>query len=269
VTPLALALLAVGLFPAGDEATARAELEAVRASFAVSPRAESEAALVAIGDHFPSTESGARALLWAGDLATQDKQLLQGRTRYLLVAQRFPRGELHAFALRGTGNVALLEHRWADARDAFAAALADAPPLLAVELREKRALAERERRRFFVEAAAWIAIALALAWFTARLRRPLALPLATRVVAPVYALVLAAAWGRDEGVFHALLWLAAGSLPLITLALASTAPRAPRRALVDGAVLAVANGALFYVALRRSGIVDSLWQTLQAGGAVG
>jgi hypothetical protein len=110
-------------------------------------------------------------------------------------------------------------------------------------------------------------VALCLAWFGRRLARGgVRLPLVTLYLAPVHLVLIAGCWGRDAGVLRALYWLAAGSLVLSTVAFAAPPrPQAGRRLLADGALLAAAHAALFWIAIRRAGIVDVLWNTLQGG----
>ncbi len=255
-------LVALLVLPGAPDDAARAELAALRDGFAARPRAATEADLVALAARWPSTEAAGRALLWCGELELADGDSAAARARFDEVARRFPRGELQALARRGLGNLALADGRYRAALAQFDRAAADAPPAVAAELRQRRALARRLERRFFVEVAAWIGFAAALAWFARRLRRPLRLPAATLYLAPIHLILVAGCAGRDALAARALAWLGGGSLLLTTVALAGPPERRRARLAADALVVALAVAALAWIALRRAGIVDQTWNAL-------
>lgn len=263
----ALMLFAVAAPPPAlvDDAAAEVEYDRVREEFGHVPRARSLAALEAVAAAHATAPASGRALLWLGDLALRDHQGDDAGRHYAEAHLRFPHGEIGALGLRGLGDVAYFQGRYTDAIPLFEAALAEAPPVLAIELRQKRAIAFESRRRFGYEIGAWLVLGLVAAWFCRRAlaqRDSLHFPVEAQFLLPLYALLVAACWGRDAGVRHALYWLSLGSLALVTLAFA---PTARRRLSIDAALLTLANLALFYVAIRRAGIVDVLWTTIKAG----
>jgi hypothetical protein len=238
-------------------------LRTIEQQFAVRPRAESEAALVALAGRWPDAPAAGRALIWLGGLALGDGRLDAAADRFATTRQRFS-GELRALAERGLGDVALHRGHFSKAAAFYGAGLSDAEaPSLRFELDEKLALAKRLHRRWLAELAAWLGLVLALAWLGRGLRRPLRLPAETLYVLPFTALMAALSWPRDHGVFVTLAWLGGGALVICTVAFAgSPAPGGRRRLALDLTAATVANLALGYIALRRGGIIDSLTQSL-------
>ncbi len=264
-----LLALAAGAPAVADEPAAAAELQSIREHFPERPRAQSIAALDALAARHPEAPSGARALLWLGDLALRDRLPDEAERRYTEARRRFPTGEIAALGARGLGDAAARRGRWALAAERYQLALDGASPVLALELRQKRAAAITSQHRFFVELSAWFVALGVLAVFARRLfaaRRALRLPIETLYLLPVHALLIAACWRRDPGVLRALEWLAGGTLLLVTAAFAAPhSARPARRLALDGALLVVATAAVFYIALRRGGIIDPLIMTLTSG----
>lgn len=242
------------------------ELQSIRDAFSSRPIAASRAELSALALRRPDSEAARRARLWLGDLALQAKRYDEADARYE-DARESSTGEDHALALRGLGAVAAQRHRWSEAASLFDQALAGAPPLLAYELRERSTGARREHRRFlFAVAAAALYAGVALAFALRLRRRPRDLfPTPLRFMLPLYALFIAAAWGRDPAVLRALGVLAAGSLGLSWLAFATRG----RRPLVEILLVVAATVALGYFALWHAAILDVLRETIQSGGAAG
>lgn len=257
------ALLAGGATPDGDATRA---LDDLRRGFAIRSRKDTERELEALAARYEGAPATASALLWLGDLELGDGAPDRAERRFAEVARRFPSGESAALAERGLGSCAFARHDWGAAAGHFGAALARArDPALAAELQNRRDLALRERTRYRIEFAAWALCAAAALRFLVLARRGMRLPLATWFLIPVYALLVAGAWGRDAAVTRALALVGGGSLLLTTLALAPTAPRSRRALALDAALVALATSGLAYAALRRSGALDALWQTLQIG----
>lgn len=248
-----------------DDAAAEVEYDRIRDQFGHEARPQSVAALAALTARHPASPAAGRALLWMGDLAARDHVYDDAERHYSEARRRFPVGEMGALALRGLGDTALARGRFTEAIPLYEAALVGAPRVLAIELQQKRAIAFESRRRFGFEIIAWLLFCGAILYFARRLLQPgvaLHWPTEVKFMAPLYLLLVVACWGRDEGVRHALYWLALGSLGLVTLAFL---PAVRRRLTVDGALLTLGNLALFYIAIRRAGIVDVLWTTLKAG----
>jgi hypothetical protein len=101
---------------------------------------------------------------------------------------------------------------------------------------------------------------VALVW-PLRTYRP-ELPLEARLLAPIYALLVAAAWGRDPHAPEAMLWIALGSLLLVTLAYPA---KRPGRRARNTVTLLIGTVAVIYIGLRRSGVMNALVETLRGG----
>ncbi len=270
---LVAALLLWSLLPpalgddAADATVAEAELQQIRAQFAERPRQETLAQLESLAGRFPSLEASGRALLWLGDLELGAQKSGPARAHYAEARKRFPRGEIGALAARGLANVALFEGDWDGAVAEIDRALAGASGVLRIELDQKRALAVSAKRRSQGEAIAWTLVGIAFAWFGVRLvkTRQFRLPMISFYLTPVYLLLIGGCWGRDPAVLRALLWLAGGSLAVATVAFAGAPATGKRRIAADGALLALAHLSLFWIAIRRAGIVDVLWNTVRGG----
>ncbi len=267
---LVAALLLVSLLPPAlgdDAAIAEAELQQIRAHFAERPRPETLAALESLAGRFPSLEASGRALLWLGDLELGAQKSAAARGHYAEARRRFPRGEIGPLAARGLANVALFDGDWDQAIAEIDRALDGAGGVLRIELLQKRALAVSAKRRAWGEAIAWTLVGIAFAWFGLRLikTRQFGLPMISFYLTPVYLLLIGGCWGRDPAVLRALLWLAGGSLAVATVAFAGAPATGKRRLAADGALLALAHLSLFWIAIRRAGIVDVLWNTVHGG----
>jgi hypothetical protein len=251
-------VLAVVPSSGDDETAANAELTTLKSSFVGQPLGDAEAPLVAFARRWPATEAAAKALLWAGDLAVTRRPKL-ARARYEEVAARFPSGEPHALAERGVGNAELEMHHWSAAMRSFDAALVGATPIVTAEVLEKRAHAARERGRFALESLASLLVLGTLCYFGARVVRAVpVLPLEPIFLAPIYALFLLLAWGRNRDVLHALAWVAAGSLALVSAAFATPWRGRRLRFALDAVLLLAAHLAVFFIAAREAGILDLL-----------
>ena len=271
--PVLLVAIALPLLPSEPpaEREARIALAEVRVHFTDRKRESSEAALEAIAARWPDSRAGLAARLWQGDLLLSEHRDEAAEEAYR-AAERGARDPFtRALALRGLGTTALDRHDWSEAEARLLRAALVATPPLSIEIDEKLGIARRERARLFLETLCFATVLLVALGFAFRLRRSdrIALPATTKILAPIYALLLAVAWGRDAGVSHALAYISSGSLALVTLAFAPARPLSRRAALLAAAALTIANVALIYIALRRAGILDVLWETLRAGGDFG
>jgi hypothetical protein len=222
------------------------------------------AALQALADEAPGTLSGARALVWLGDLWRVEKDAHRAAECYRR-AYAGSDAEVHTRAARGLGDLAMSERKFAAAYRLYSDARASATgAVLTSELDQKIALARKGRRRAFAEWGAWVFVAAAIAgllWRSGFWRRPrLAMPVELLYAVPVYLLFIMACLGRDPQVEAALFMFAPGSLALIGcsgLASQREPPSGVRRVAHAG-LLALATAALLYAACNRAGIVDSL-----------
>ncbi len=270
---LLLYLLAAPLLSgaADPSSVAAAELERIKRGLAEEPGERWPAQAEALVDRWPNTEAGGRALIWLGELAYQANQFDLAGERFARAARLFADGELAALAARGRGDIAFQQGHWQRAIDAYQAGLRARPPLLLrQELRQKIDAATREKRRLSVEWAAWLFLLVFVLRFARDLFRVrLELPVETRLLLPVYALMVGIAWSRDPNVRMALLYLALGSLALVSIAFGAPKAANRSRAALDALLLSVANLAVGYIALRRAGIVDMLVETLKFGTNMG
>jgi hypothetical protein len=246
-----------------DEQVADERLAAMERGYAAQPGPVWEAEALRFADEAPGSQAAARALIWAGALALRDGRAAQAGQRFGEARRRFARGELGVLAARGLGDVAMSERHWTAAIARYDEALVDASPLLRHELTEKREMAERERARSWLELVAWLLLVACLVGLIRPLRtyRP-ELPLEARLLAPVYAVLVAAAWGRDPRAPVAMAWIAVGSLLLVTVAYAA---RRPGRRARDTVTLLIGTVAVIYIGLRRSGVMNALVETLRGG----
>jgi hypothetical protein len=260
VLPVALFSLALQLASVG-EAPLASELDRIEQGYAIQPVQRWTAAAEALIERAPTSQTAGRALVWLGALALRARQLTLADTRFAEARRRFPHGGLAALAARGRGDVAMASGHWRDAIARYDEAMPDADPVVAAELTEKRVLAAREQHRVYAEIVAWIAVALCALGIATPLRRlRWTLPPEARFLAPVYALLIGAAWTRDPHVAQAMLWIALGSLLLATLRRERSA-RARSR--VDSALLILASAALVYIGVRRADVLDPLTETLR------
>ena len=240
---------------------ADARLAEIRAHFSV-------AALEALARDAPGTEAGGEAAAWRGALALAAHDPDGAGAWFALAESAPPGGEARRQSERGLGNLALLQRRYPSALAHYRAAAAGANPVLAEELSQKRALAGRLLVRQRFEWLAWIVWCGSFGYFAARAwrgRGPLRPPLEAIYVLPLYALLIAGAWGRDPLVARAL--GAAGALSLLSIAVAGLASRraapGPRLRWLQAALLVVANLALFYGVVNHSGLWETLKMTAQ------
>jgi hypothetical protein len=247
-----------------DAATAVANVEL---RFQARPRSDSDRALVEIAQRWPRTAGGERALLWRGDLLLQQHRADEALVCYDTVRAWAVDDRSSMLALRGEANVALEKHQWRKAMRELKTASAYADGAAILELHEKYAIAAREQLRYEAELISWLAIAICVLVLLARIRRAtiLRVPIATKFLAPIYALFLLLAWHRDPKVFQALMFIAGGSLLLTSLAFVVPPPHTRARRLALASVLTVVNLALLYVSFRRAGLIDALLETLAAG----
>jgi hypothetical protein len=240
-------------------ATPEARLAEIRQHFSV-------AALEELARASPSTEAGGEAAAWRGALALQARELDVAARWFTQAAASA--GEGRRQGERGLGDVAMAEHRYGDARARFQAASVGASGVLAAELEQKVALAARFGLRQHLEWAAWLLVCAALAYFVARAWRgsgPLRPPLEAVYVLPLYLLLILGALGREPAVVHALI-LGAVISSLFVFAAGLAGRRAPpsgRLRWLHAGLVVVANLALFYAVLNRTGLVDSLVMTAQ------
>ena len=268
---LLLVLVGCGPLSASEDSEASTALLEIERSFAATPRQQAEAALRAFIHRWPRTDAGERALLWQGDLSLQSGQLGDGDASYRAALGSSKDERSTTLAWRGLGNVALERHAWADAVDDFTRARSTAVGSLAVDLDEKRAIAVREQARYRVELLAWgilaiFIIASILQIYSAHNR---ALPGATVFLLPTYGVFLLMARGHDVRVCRALVAIIAGSITLTTLTLARPLPASRLSRVLLLVSVSLANLCMLYVACRRSGILDQLWETLHSGGEAG
>ena len=228
------------------------------------------AALEALADEAPGTLSGARALVWLGDLWRVEKDARRAADCYRR-AYASSDAEVHTRAARGLGDLEMNARKFAAAHRLYEDARASATgAVLDAELDQKIVLARKGQRRAIAEWAAWAFVAAAIAGLLLRSgfwRRPrLTIPVELLYAVPVYLLFIMACWGRDPQVEAALWMFAPGSLALIGcsgLASQREPPRGLRRVAHAG-LLAVTTAALLYAACNRAGIIDSLVFTVAA-----
>lgn len=261
-----LALLIATLPLLLDEAGATARLAELRRDFVARPKAQSMAQLAALADEAPNTGAAARALDWLGDLRRGEGDRAGAEAAYARAYRsRDPEG--HRLAARGLGDLTVERGQFVRGEALYREARAGAAGVLAIELDQKIANAQKSHRRALGEWACWAFVAAALAFFVARGRawqRPLLVPTEALYVAPVYALLVAGCLGRDPPVLHALWLCALWSLALIAAAglSARRAPPVGGAKLAHAALLVAANGALFYAVVNHAGILDSLFYTV-------
>jgi hypothetical protein len=235
-----------------------ARLEELRQHF-------SPAALEELARDSPSTEAGGKAAAWRGALALQAHDL-DGASRWFAQAAASS-GDGRRQGERGLGDVALAKRRYADALAHFQTALPGGG-VLGDELAQKSELARRLLLRQRAEWAAWAFLCAALGYFAVRAWRgqgPLRPPLEAVYLAPLYALLIVGALGRDPLVVRALVLGGALSL-LLVFAVGLALRRAPPAGILrwlQAALVVAANGALFYAVLNRVGLVDTLITTAQ------
>lgn len=256
-----LLLLSPDSAPRGVDAEtiAATALESVEHAYALAPRASLLVDAQALITRWPGTSAAGRACLWLGALALEQGRLRAARGWYGEARTRFPQRDIAALALRGLGDVDLREGANLDAIVAYGQARAVADPTLAIELRDKIALARGAHGRWLGELGCWVFALACFLWFAIRLRgRRLALPLETRALAPVYALLLVAALGRDPNALRALAIIAVASLLLVTVAFAGGL----HRRLAPCLALSAATLAIVYIGLQRAGMTVAVWNAL-------
>jgi tetratricopeptide (TPR) repeat protein len=257
-----VALLLVALLPGNVdvEASAAAELQRIQEAFRLDPHGSWQPDAERLVGRWPQAQAAGRACLWMGSLALEQGRYIAARSWFDETLRRFPDGNLATLAWRGRGDVDYKEGHYAAALAAYARARPDAQGSLALELDEKLRAARRERDRFVAELAAWTFALGSLVWLALALRgRTLRVPTETWALLPIYALLVLAAWRRDRQMTHALAYIAAGSLALVTTAFAGGPPRSRLRTAL---VLSLANLAVLYIALQRAGATSVTWATL-------
>jgi hypothetical protein len=236
------------------EVDAARRLAEIQQQFPLRSRAQSIADARRLADEAPGTEAAGRALLFLGGLALEAGA--HGEASGWYERARGAHVAVRALAERGLGDVAFAERRYGEAMHRYDAAIGDAAPPLRDELRFKRAAAGRMRRGWLGEWAAWLAAAGALLvmWW----RRDPGAPRVPRevvFVGPVYAIVIAAALGRDPRALPALVGIAAGSLALLWAWGRVPRPGAARALL--GPCLS-AQAAVIYAACHRAHLLDAI-----------
>jgi hypothetical protein len=257
-----VALLLFALLPANvdADASATAELQRIQQAFGVNPQGSWRPDAERLVARWPQTQAAGQACLWMGSLALEQHRWVAARSWFAETLRRFPEGALASFAWRGVGDVDYKEGHYAAALAAYAQARAGAQGSVALELDEKLRAARRERDRFFAELAAWACALASLVWLALALRgRALHVPTETWALLPIYALLVLAASHRDRQMTQTLAYIAAGSLALVTAAFAGGPPRSRVRTAL---LLSVANAAVIYIALQRSGATSVAWATL-------
>jgi hypothetical protein len=254
-------MIAILLFLSLDGPTAAARLDELRAHLATRGKPETMRELERLATDAQGTDAGAHASLWLGDLLREGGDPARATAAYLR-ARPFG-GESQALAERGLGDLSVMAQHYLEARAHYEAALPNASPLLRAELTQKRELTTRLHARALTAYGALAVVSLALAWFLSRVLRrksPLQFPSEIAYVLPIYALLVAGAWGRDANVLHALILCSLASLPLIGLS-ALAAMRSPVRTWLHLGVLGAATLSLFYLIVWRCQLIDSLLMT--------
>jgi hypothetical protein len=243
-----------------DDAAADARLQAIERGYATTPGLQWERDAERLAIEAPTSAAAGRALLWLGSLAQHDGRDGIATQRYDEVKRRFPTSELAALADRGLGDIALRARRWSDAIARFEAARPDATPVLRYELEEKIQIAHRERSRWHWEIAAWLGFGLCLIGLACPLRsgRPFAFDV--KFLAPIYVVLIAAAWGRDPHVPIAMAWIATGSVLLN-----GVRREHEHRRLRDAAMTVMGSACMIYIGLCRANVLGPLIETLRMG----
>jgi hypothetical protein len=256
------ALLWFALLPGNvdAEASASVELQRIQQAFGIDPHGSWQPDAERLVARWPQAQAAGQACLWMGGLALEQHRWVAARSWFEETLRRFPNGTLASFAWRGIGDVDYKEGHYAAALAAYRRATVGAQGSVALELEEKLRAARRERDRFIAELAAWACALASLVWLALALRgRTLHVPTETWALLPIYALLVLAAWQRDRQMTHTLAYIAAGSLALVTAAFAGGPPRSRVRTAL---LLSVANAAVIYIALQRSGATSIAWATL-------
>jgi hypothetical protein len=225
-------------------------------------------ALEQLAEDSRGTEAGGQAAAWRGAVAKQGGDFDAAARWFQLAETAPPGGEARRQAARGLGDLDVAQRRYGDALGRYREAAPGASPILAEELKQKSAVAEKLLQRQRWEWLAWTFLMATFGYFLWRARRGegrLRPPLEAIYVLPVYVLLYVGALGRDPAVARALGVGGALSLALIaTVGLAARRTPPGRRLLwLQALLLVTANLALFYAILNRTGLVDTLILTTQ------
>jgi tetratricopeptide (TPR) repeat protein len=222
------------------------------------------------------------AALWLADWLRRSGQLAEAQAHYAVVTARWPESPEARAALRGGAGCALDAHAWALA-ETLASRLPAADPADRIAREDLLAAAARGRRRDRWYAAAWLAIAGALAALLgslaeAVLRSPagtrwaaLRPPIEVIFLAPVALVLVGVAFTAHRLIAPAVAAISAGGVALTWLSGATLerlgARGRPRRLRSIGHVLACLAGVagLSYVALTHGSLIDLLIETVRFG----
>jgi hypothetical protein len=222
------------------------------------------------------------AALWLAEWLRRTHRLAEAQAQYAAVVARWPESAQAEAALRGGAGCAIEARAWSLAEE-----LARRLPVADAAQREVRddllAAAARGRRRARLYAAAWVAIAAALAALLGSLveaiaRRPrgarraaLRPPIEVVFLAPVALVMIGVAFTTHRLIAPAVAAISAGGLALSWLSGAAlealrASGRAHRlRSVAHVAVCLVGIAALAYIALMRGALLDTVIETVRFG----
>lgn len=219
----------------------------------------------------------AEVALFVADVLRRHGAYAEAQARYADVERRFP--ERRADALRGGAGTATDAHDWPTAERLIAALPVDSEPdrLIRDSLRSDMRAGRRAHRLYI---ASWIGLVIAAlvmlgslveaCWRRGR-RPPLRPPSEVVFLAPVALVLTVVAFASRAVVTPAVAQISAVGVGLSWLSgttldvLRASGRRIFSRALVHVVACAIAAGAIGYIAIVHSGIVELLAETVQAG----
>jgi hypothetical protein len=261
-----------------DHAREAAELATLTAEADALPRdevARRAEALVAA-----SWPGAADAALWFADWSCRTQQFAPAQQRYATIATRWPGSDQARLARRNAASCAIDAQDWPLAKQ-LASALPHGEDADRAIREDLLGAADRGAFRARLYTLSWLGLAVAFvlllgslgdAMLRGGLRRPaLRPPVEVVFLAPVAAVVAAAALTAHRAAAPAVMWISIGGLALAWLSGAALDLLRGRqrsvRARAAAHVLVVVLGvvAVGYIAVTRDGLIDSLAETVKFG----
>jgi len=220
----------------------------------------------------------ADAALWLAEWLRRSGRFAEAQARYAHVVATWPRSPQAATALRGAAGNAIDMHDW-DLAEELVAKLPAATADERVVRDELQGDIARGRRHAGWYAAAWIALAIALAALLASLvevalrsGRPSAWPpIEVVYFAPIAAVLVGVSFTAHRAIAPAVTIISAGGLAFTWLS-GATLDRLRKvgrplraRAIAHIAACAIGVAALGYIALTRDGLIEMVAETVQFG----